>query len=60
MGAAAMSLPKTEPRQLDSEQIERLIRVLERIARTVDEYCGADLNARYPHGKPTDRWGRSA
>lgn len=26
--------------------------------RRFDEFAGAFLNARFPYGKPTDRWGR--
>jgi hypothetical protein len=58
--AATMSLPKTEPRQLDPEQIERLIRAIERFEKRFDEFADAFLNARFPFGKATDRWRRSA
>ena len=55
-----MSLPKTEPRQLDPEQIERLILAIERFEKCFDQFADAFLNARFPYGKPVDRWRRSA
>jgi hypothetical protein len=36
----------------------RLERRLARIERMLDEFFGAFLNAKFPHGQPTDRWGR--
>ena len=42
------------------ELLERIATALERIDRTLDEHAGAHLNARYPYGRPTDRWRRSA
>jgi hypothetical protein len=47
-------------KQLDPEQIERLIRAIERFTKLFDAWCDADLNARYPYGKPVDRWRRGA
>jgi hypothetical protein len=49
-----------ERKQLDSEQIERLIQTLERFDKRFDEFAAAFLNARFPYGKPVDRWRRSA
>ena len=28
------------------------------IRQMLDEYFGVSLNAKYPYGQPTDRWGR--
>jgi hypothetical protein len=42
------------------QQIERLIAAIERFTRLFDQWAGAELNARYPHGKATDRWRRRA
>ena len=28
------------------------------VRKLFDEFCTAYLNARFPHGRPTDRWGR--
>jgi hypothetical protein len=50
---------KTDP-QLDPEQIERLIRAIERFTRRFDEWAAEDLNGRFPFGKPVDRWRRRA
>jgi hypothetical protein len=47
-------------KQLDPEQIERLIRALEQFSERFDEFAGSFLNARFPFGKPTDRWRRGA
>jgi hypothetical protein len=39
-------------------QLRRIADILERIERQQDEYFAVDLSARYPFGKPTDRWAR--
>ena len=39
-------------------QIERLVTAIERLERRFDEFAGAFLNAKFPYGKPTDRWPR--
>ena len=31
---------------------------LERIEQLLDEFAGAFLKAKFPHGKPVDRWSR--
>ena len=49
-----------ERKQLDPEQIERLIQTIERFEKRFDEFAATLLNARFPFGKPTDRWRRSA
>ena len=49
-----------ERKQLDPEQIERLIQAIERFEKRFDEFAAAYLNAKFPHGRATDRWGRSA
>jgi hypothetical protein len=35
-----------------------ILKRLERIERILDEFAGAYLNAKFPYGRPTDRWGR--
>jgi hypothetical protein len=52
----------TKDKQLEQqlEQIERLIRVIERLEERFDQFAGAFLNARFPYGKPVDRWRRRA
>jgi hypothetical protein len=42
----------------DAERLERLIRAIERLDRRLDQFFGVFLNARFPCGKPTDRWAR--
>jgi hypothetical protein len=39
-----------------SEVGVEILHVLRRIERLVDAGFKALLNAKYPHGKPTDRW----
>jgi hypothetical protein len=36
----------------------RLERRLARLERMLDEGIGAYLNARFPYGRPTDKWAR--
>ena len=36
--------------------LARLERRLARLERLLDEGIGAYLNAKFPYGKPTDRW----
>jgi hypothetical protein len=31
---------------------------IERLDAKFDEFARVFLNAKFPHGKPTDRWGR--
>lgn len=42
------------------ELLTKILARLERIDRRLDEAAGAHLNARFPYGKPVDRWKRSA
>jgi len=42
------------------DQLDRLAVALERLEQRLDQFFGAYLNARFPYGKPTDRWKRSA
>jgi hypothetical protein len=58
--AAIMSVSNAAPKQLDPEQVERLITALEQLSKRFDEFCGIYLNAKFPYGKPIDRWRRSA
>lgn len=50
----------TKDRPVTAEQAERLIAVLGRIEKMLDEFAGALLNAKFPYGRATDRWRRSA
>jgi len=47
-------------KQLDPEQIERLIRAIEKFTDRFDEFASVYLRARFPYGKPIDRWRRGA
>ena len=38
--------------------LARLERRLARLERLLDDGIGAYLEAKFPYGKPTDRWGR--
>ena len=40
--------------------VARLERRLARLERLLDEGIGAYLNAKFPYGKPVDRWSRRA
>jgi hypothetical protein len=42
----------------DDNELERIARSLERLEQRFDEFARAFLNARFPHGRPVDRWGR--
>jgi hypothetical protein len=43
-----------------TKQLTRIADALERLIRLWDERVAAELNSKYPHGRPTDRWRRSA
>jgi hypothetical protein len=43
-----------------TDQLERLIAAVERLERKLDAFADAYLNAKFPYGKPADRWRRSA
>ena len=40
--------------------LERIADTLERLEKQQDDYFAVDLRARYPFGKPMDRWRRRA
>ena len=54
------------PRKPDNDKsmaialLERIAATLERLEKQQDEYFAVDLTARYPFGKPMDRWRRRA
>jgi hypothetical protein len=59
-----MNVTRQEPpKQRDSELLEEM-RAIRReqaaLRRLLDQFCGAFLNAKFPYGKATDRWGRGA
>lgn len=51
--------PPNGPRDPDiGAYLARLERRLARLERLLDEGIGAFLNAKFPYGRPTDRWRR--
>jgi hypothetical protein len=50
------TLPQEPDRETATQQLRRIADALERLLRIHDEGTGAALNARFPYGKPTDRW----
>lgn len=51
---------KKIPHEQQDERLDRILRALERLERRFDEFAGVYLRAKFPFGKPTDRWRRSA
>ena len=46
-----------DPNEL-TEALQRVVIALARLERRLDEFADVYLNARFPYGKPTDRWRR--
>jgi len=48
------------PRQRDetNEELRALRREIIALRKTFDEFAGTFLNAKFPYGKPSDRWRR--
>jgi hypothetical protein len=44
-------------KQVTGEQVERFIEEVKQLRTLLNEFAGVFLKARFPHGKPTDRWG---
>ena len=42
------------------ELLQRIAEAIERMERNQDNFYRAFLNARFPFGKPSDKWRRSA
>lgn len=42
------------------ELLQRIAEAVERMERHQDQFFGEYLNRKFPYGKPTDRWKRSA
>jgi len=40
------------------EELKAIRRELGALRKLVDTFAGVFLNAKFPHGKPTDRWRR--
>ena len=61
MGTQTMPNIYERPPAADEKTLEemRAIRAeLKALRRLLEEFAGTYLNARFPHGKPTDRWWR--
>ena len=43
---------------MTAEQAERLITTVEQLVRRFDEFARVYLDAKFPHGRALDRWGR--
>ena len=41
-----------------TQALAAILAALQRLERRFDEFAKVYLDARFPHGKPTDRWGR--
>jgi hypothetical protein len=54
----AADQPRPEPAADRDVILLQILRALERLERTLDEFAGAHLNARFPYGTPRDRWAR--
>ena len=48
--------PRGQP--TTDEALRMLERRLARLERLLDEFCGAFLQAKFPFGRPVDRWSR--
>ncbi len=46
------------PRNEALEELRALRRELQALRQLFDSFAGSYLNARFPYGKSTDRWGR--
>ncbi len=51
-------LDATKAAALLIEQVSANTAAIEQLGRRFDEFAGAYLNARFPYGRPTDRWAR--
>ena len=40
------------------DTLREILQALRELNAKFDEFASAHLNARFPYGKPTDRWGR--
>ena len=47
-----------ELRTASGPDLQKISAELHALGRMLDDFAGAYLNARFPFGKPTDRWGR--
>jgi hypothetical protein len=49
--------PTNYPLEL-ADELRRIRLAIERLDQHFDEFAGVFLNAKFPYGKPTDRWAR--
>lgn len=50
--------PKAPEPEPTAAQLRKIAASLERLERRFDEFARVYLNARFPYGKPEDRWRR--
>ena len=55
-----MSVANNHPPNNTHNATIRIAESLERLERRLDEFFKVVLDAKFPHGRPTDRWRRSA
>ena len=54
------TITRTDDKATALQLLTSILEVLKRIENNQDEYARTVLNARFPYGKPVDKWGRSA
>ncbi len=53
--------PRNRPPAIDDDllaEVRGIRLALVKLTEVLDAFAGVFLNTRFPHGKPTDRWGR--
>jgi hypothetical protein len=56
--AILRALEQTEPSATPTELLARILERLERLDDRLEDFARVHLNARFPYGRPTDRWAR--
>lgn len=57
-GPAGMRITQTDQcgEKSNHDRLERIEKELRALRRILDEFAGAYLNAKFPFGRPNDRW----
>lgn len=50
--------PRSSDKAAALDELRAIRRELTAIRKLFDHFCGIFLNAKFPHGKPIDRWTR--
>jgi hypothetical protein len=53
-------IPPNQPSDEYLDELRQIRREQAELRRRLDEFFGVFLNAKYPYGRPTDRWRRGA